>query len=133
MRASRSLRSAAPARRRGVTYSDRLIIRLYLWLVWHELPLCRVADASVYGSMFRPRRLPSVSQFCKRVAEPRFAALLETVRRRLTGTVEGVELLCLDGKALPVTETTRDVEALTGHGGGRFCKGYRLHALSDDR
>lgn len=132
MRATRSL-GPAQARRRRTEYSDRLILRLYLWLCWSDLPLCRVQDRSVFGSMFRPRRLPSVSQFCKRVAEAGFIELLERARRKLAGTVAGSMLLCIDGKALPVTENTRDPDAKTGHGGGRFCKGYRLHALTDDR
>lgn len=131
MRATRSLGSACRPRTRRVRYSDRLIVRLYLWLSWHDLPMCRVADRAVFGSMFRPRSLPSVSQFCKRVGEARFARLLEAVRRRLTGTGRDAALLCIDGKALPVTENSRDKDALTGHGGGRFCKGYRLHAMGD--
>ncbi len=53
MRATRSLGSAVPRRRRPVLFSDRLILLLYLWLVWHELPVCRVDDRSVFGSMFR--------------------------------------------------------------------------------
>lgn len=133
VRATRSLRSAAPPRRRPVLFSDRLILLLYLWLVWHELPMCRVGDRGVFGSMFRPRMRPGVSQFCKRIAEPRFALLLEAVRRRLTGTLDESMLLVIDGKALPVTENSRDPDATTGHGGGRFCKGYRLNALGDDR
>lgn len=133
MRATRSLGSSFDRRVRPVSYSDQLVLRLYLWLTWHDLPLCRVIDRSVYGGMFRPRRLPSVSQFCKRLAEPRLSAMLESVRRRITGTAGESVLLCLDGKALPVTENSRDKQALTGHGGGRFCKGYRLHAMTDDR
>lgn len=132
MRATRSLGPMAPRRRR-VEYSDRVILRLYLWLCAHDLPLCRVVDPDVYPSFFRPRSLPSVSQFCKRVATPAFEALLERVRRRLTGAFEGVRFACIDGKALPVTENTRDKDAATGHGGGRFCKGFRLHGLCDDR
>jgi hypothetical protein len=67
------------------------------------------------------------------VGEERFERLLELVRRRLTGSGHDAALLCIDGKALPVTENSRDKDALTGHGGGRFCKGYRLHAMSDGR
>ncbi len=110
-----------------------MILRLYLWLTWHDLPMCRVDDPGVYGSLFRPRTLPSVSQFCKRLKEPRFEQLLEVMRRKLTGSGQDAPLLCIDGKALPVTENSRDEDALNGHGGGRFCKGYRLHAMGDDR
>lgn len=133
LRATRSLRSAGPAPRRPLRYPDRLILRLYVWLVWHDLPLCRVADRGVYGSLFRPRDLPSVSQFCKRLREPRFTAQLELVRRRLTGVLDHADLLLIDGKALPVTDNTRDADAETGHGGGRFRCGSRLHAMGDDR
>jgi hypothetical protein len=116
-----------------VTYRDVLILRLFLWLMWSDLPLCRVGDYTAYPRYFRPRHLPSVSQFCKRVGEPSFLAVLELVRRRLTGTMDEALLLCIDGKALPVTENSRDEDALSGHGGGRFCKGYRLHAMCDER
>ena len=132
MRATRSL-GPRPPRRRRTEYPDRLILRIFLWLCWNDLPRCRVQDRAVFGTMFRPRDLPSVSQFCKRVAEAGFAELLERVRRKLVGTVANSMLLCIDGKALPVTENTRDPDARTGHGGGRFCKGYRLHAMTDNR
>lgn len=133
VRLTRLVALAAPARARSVTYPDRLVLRLFLWLTMRGLPLCRVVDRAVYPPFFRPRALPSVSQFCKRLAEPRFDGLLRDLAARAAGPIGDALLLCIDGKALPVTENTRVEDATTGHGGGKFCKGYRLHAMADAR
>src|SRR5262249_51324897 len=57
---------AVPRIGRRSTYSDRLIVSMYVWSVWHDRPLCWACDRVHYSSLFRPRRLPSISQFCKR-------------------------------------------------------------------
>src|SRR2546423_14131171 len=48
-------------------FADSLIVAMYFWTVWHDRPLCWASDRSHYGSLFRPRKLPSVSQFTRRV------------------------------------------------------------------
>ncbi len=44
-------------------YSDQRILKIYLWTAWHDRPLCWGCDRLHYNSLFRPRQLPSVSQF----------------------------------------------------------------------
>jgi hypothetical protein len=110
-------------------YSDVLILRMYIWATWHDRPLYWPCDRLHYNKLFQPRRLPSVSQFCRRVRTERFRRMLEEITRRLS-TIKGRDkLMFLDGKALPVSESTRDPEAKTGRGNGRFSRGYKLHAL----
>jgi hypothetical protein len=125
---NRSFRRAG----RRPAYSDVLILRMYFWAVWHDRPLCWAADGEHYGRWFCPRQLPSRSQFCRRVKTERFTVLLSEVFRRLAERPEGESLLFLDGKALPVSESTRDPEATTGRGNGRFSRGYKLHALGTE-
>jgi IS5 family transposase len=114
---------------RRASYSDRLIVLMYFWCVWHDRPLCWACVRGSYGTLLRPRRLPSVSQFCRRVKSPRVEAMIRVVNERLASPEGPVELAFVDGKALPVTENTRDPDARTGRGNGRFSRGYKLHAL----
>jgi hypothetical protein len=118
--------------RRRPAFSDVLILRMYFWTVWHDRPLCWAADRRHYGQLFQPRSLPSRSQFCRRVKTQRFETLLAEIFRRLAQRPENESLLFLDGKALPVSESTRDPEATTGRGNGRFSRGYKLHALGTE-
>jgi hypothetical protein len=117
-------------RGRRLVYGDVLILRMYIWTVWHDRPLYWACDRLHYNTLFRPRRLPSVSQFCRRVRTARFQQLLEETTRRLSEGSFGEAVMFLDGKALPVSESTRDPEAKTGRGNGRFSRGYKLHALA---
>jgi hypothetical protein len=121
-----------PRSGRRPMFSDVLVLRMYFWSVWHDRPLCWAADRQHYGRLFRPRRLPSRSQFCRRVKTNRFERLLAEVFRRLAQRPGGEGLLFLDGKALPVSETTQDPEAKTGRANGRFSRGYKLHALGTE-
>lgn len=132
MRATRSLSSAAPALPRA-TFSDTLIVRLFILLAMRDLPRSRVRDRRALSPWLRARRLPSISQFNKRVSHPRFAMLLEAVRRRLIDAGVEVPVLCLDGKPLPVGGHSADPDAANGRSSAGFCRGYRLHVLTDDR
>lgn len=124
-----SVNRSVPRTGRRPFYSDVLILRMYLWAVWHDRPLYWACDRLHYNTLFRPREMPSVSQFCRRVRTPRFGQLLEEITRRLSEGPPGERVMFLDGKALPVSESTRDPEAKTGRGNGRFSRGYKLHAL----
>jgi hypothetical protein len=114
---------------RRTLYSDRLIVKLFLWSVWHDRPRCwATADRLHYNSLFRPNMLPSYSQFCRRLKSPRVLAMIQAVERRLVGTESGEQLGFFDGKPLPVSESSGDPEAKTGRGNGQFSRGYKLHA-----
>jgi hypothetical protein len=123
---------AVPRRGRRTLYSDDLIVKLYLWTVWHDRPLCWAFDPLHFNSLFRPRRRPGYSQFCKRLKTPRVVDMIEHVNARLAhadaapapAPAEGY----FDGHALAVSENSRDPDARTGRGNGRFSKGYKLHA-----
>ena len=131
IKSTRSLRGVPPRTRRP-DYDDRLVLRLYLWSVLHDRPLCWACRRTSYGRLFRPRRLPSISQFCRRVAEKRFLKLLHLVHGRLTQVGVACSLWFFDGKALPVGPHSADPDANSGYGAGRVGRGYRLHALATD-
>lgn len=113
-------------------FSDRLILQMYFWTVAHDRPRCFAAKRDNYSSAFRPRNLPSYSQFCRRLHDARVLAMIEHVHHRLSASPQPVKLAFIDGKALPVSESSKDPDARTGRGHGKFSRGYKLHALATE-
>jgi len=126
--AVRSADRRVPRQGRQCTYTDALIVRMHLWSVWHDRPLCWACDRGHYNTIFRPRQLPSVSQFSRRVKTTRVGQMLHAVNAYLTRTDAPVGLSFLDGKPLPISFCSRDPDARVGWATKRFAKGYKLHA-----
>jgi hypothetical protein len=133
--AVRSADRRVPRQGRRPRYGDARIARMYLWIVWHDRPLCWACERAHYNRMFRPRQLPSVSQFSRRVKTARVLELLQAVNAYLTQTDTPVKLAFLDGKPLPISFQSRDPDARVGWATRSFPKGYKLHAcaLADGR
>lgn len=115
---------------RRCRYSDTLIVAMFFWSVAHDRPRCWAADRSNYHGPFRPRGLPSRSQFCRRLASPRCQALMEAVWKALAEGDDGPTWNFMDGRALPVGPYSQDAEAGRGVIAGGFAKGYKLHAIT---
>ena len=131
-RAARAVaRDERPARLR---YGDWPVVAMYLWAVGHDRAPSWACDRRHYTGVFRPRRLPSVSQFNRRVAEPRTRLVLQRVHDLLAGPVGATALTYLDGKPLAVGVASKDPDAARGHVMGGFARGYKLHAwMTEDR
>lgn len=117
---------------RRCEYNDALIVAMYIWSVGHDRPMCWAADRSNYNSVFRPRRIPSRSQFCRRIKTVRCEALLRALQARWSGVDEVSEVFLMDGRPLVVGEYTQDRDARRGYVGKGFAKGYKLHALATE-
>jgi len=114
-----------PRTGRRPSYSDALVVKMYLWSVWHDRPLCWACDRRHYNRLFRPRQLPSVSQFTRRVKTKRLWQMLQAVNDYLTRTDKPVGLAYLDGKPLPVSFCSHDPDARVGWATKGFAKGYK--------
>ena len=123
-------RAIGPSRR--IRFGDNLIVKMYFWAVGHDRPLSWACDREHYHGWFRPRELPSVSQFCRRIKTPRFQQFLQHIHDATTNDCELKAINFLDGKPLVVGNYTRDPEAKTGYAAGQLGKGYKLHALATD-
>ena len=77
-----------PREGRRKRYSDVLVVGMYLWTVWHDRPMSWACNRDNYTSLFRPRKLPSVSQFCRRVQGSRFQMILQAVYKELSRSDE---------------------------------------------
>lgn len=117
-----------------LVYPDWLIVAMYLWAVAHDRCQSSACDQSHYGALFRPRKLPSVSQFNRRISGERCRQLLQLVHQQLAGSLTATALSYLDGKPLVVGGASKDPDARRGHVMGGSAKGYKLHAwVSEDR
>jgi len=124
----RRLDRRIPRTGRRPLHPDILIVQMFLWSVCFSRPQSWACDRSSYGMCFRPRRLPSASQFCRRLRTERVLDLLQGLQDELTRLGGPPMFTCIDGKALPVGECTRDPDARRGRGSGKFSRGYKLHA-----
>jgi hypothetical protein len=109
------------------TYSNELIVLMEFWRVEHGKPMLWAAHPRHYGRLFRPRRLPSYSQFNRRIASDECQAILQLVHNRLAAAHQPLVQGCIDGKPLPVSPVSKDPDARNGHITGGFAKGYKLH------
>jgi hypothetical protein len=117
---------------RTPVFSDVLIVAMYFWSVWHDRPLCWACRRDNYGSLFRPRRLPSVSQFCKRIKTPRCHEMLQWVYGEVSACSELSSLWYVDGRPMPVGACSSDRDARAGRVQGGFARGYKLHAIINE-
>jgi hypothetical protein len=110
-------------------YTDQQIIKMYLWSVAHDRPLCWACERSHYGTMYRPKQLPSVSQFCRRVKTQRIQQMLVAVSNYFVRCQIPAGVAFLDGKPLVVSEYSKDPDAKIGYADGRMRRGYKLHGF----
>jgi hypothetical protein len=118
---------------RRPTFPNWLIVAMYIWSVWHDRPLSWACDRSHYGPLFRPRKLPSISQFTRRIKTDECQQILQQIHRQLLGQGLMIDVGYLDGKALLVSPVSKDRQATTGRISRGFGKGYKLHAVVTGR
>lgn len=119
-----------PKQGRSCQYDDTTIVAMYLWAAFHDRPLCWAADRSNYSSLFRPRKLPSRSQFGRRIRSARCQMLLDAVNRELAMAEDTPNIFLMDSRPLRVGAYSQDPDVRTGYAKGGFTKGYKLHALA---
>jgi len=124
-----------PAFGRRPIYSDRLIVLLTLWAVWHDRCLSWACDKDHYGNLFRPRKRPSISQFIRRVKTERIDLVLQRIHNDLRSRGIAMPfdgLSYIDGKPVLVSGVSKDPEAKRGKAWGGFAKGYKFHAYVNE-
>lgn len=110
-------------------FTDQQIVKMYLWAVGHDRPLCWACDRKHYTTVYRPRQLPSVSQFCRRIKMQRTQQLLEEITKFFLRQQKTAGVAFIDGKPLMVRGHTKDPDAKKGYGENRMGRGYKLHAV----
>lgn len=114
-------------------YPDWLIALMACWHTAHDRPMYWACRRENYPRWMRIKKLPSPSQFSRRVATPRCRRIFERVHLDLAGTA-APGLSYFDGKPLTVGVASKDLDAKRGHVMGGFAKGYKLHVwATEDR
>ena len=103
--------------RRKPVYVNWLIVAMYLWSVAHDRPLSWACRRQSYNGLFRPRRLPSVSQFTRRIKSDDCQRILQLAHDRFAQRGVTTESISIDGKALPVSPVSKDRDARRGAAG----------------
>ena len=116
-----------PRPKRTPKYSDALIVAMHFWAVQHDRPQCWACDRRHYHRPFLPRKLPSVSQFNRRIRTARCQSILQLVET-WSRPAAHTELQFLDSRPLTVGACSKDRQAQAGRVYGGFARGYRLHA-----
>jgi hypothetical protein len=114
--------------RRKPVYPNWLIVAMYVWSVAHDRPLSWACRRESYNGLFRPRRLPSVSQFTRRIRSDDCQRILQLVHDRFAQRGMMTESISIDGKPLPVSPVSKDRDAKRGKISGAFARGYKLYA-----
>ena len=114
--------------RRKPVYANWLIVAMYIWSVWHDRTLSWACDRRSYGSLFRPRKLPSISQFTRRIKSDDCQRILQLVHDQFAQRGVMTNAVYIDGKALVVSPVSKDRDAKRGKISGAFARGYKLYA-----
>ena len=126
--AVRSADRRVPRTGRRKRFSDQRIVKMYLWAVQCDRPMSWACDRRHYTRWMRPKQLPSISQFSRRLRSVRVQAMLVAVNEYLTRESVSEPVSFLDGKSMPLNRNTRDKEAKKGYSNGTFERGYKIHA-----
>jgi hypothetical protein len=114
--------------RRKPVYANWLIVAMYIWSVWHDRTLSWACDRRSYGSLFRPRKLPSISQFTRRIKSDDCQRILQLVHDQFAQRGVLTRVVYIDGKPLVVSPVSKDRDAKRGKISGAFARGYKLYA-----
>ena len=122
-------------RNRRLIFNDTHIVLMYFWAVMHDRAMMWACDRKNYTHQFRPRKLPSISQFHRRVKSDRVLQLLQWVQDDLAGVDVPTSLMSVDGKSMTINPVGQDPDARYGYAsGGKMGLGYKLHAyVTEDR
>lgn len=124
-RAARQVNPSA----RSPLFGDWLIVAMYFWACWHDRPQCWACQREHYGRLFRPRKLPSVSQFNRRMRTASVQMILQRIHNDLAKIGLATPVSFVDGKPLLVSPVSKDPDARWGHVTGGRGKGYKLHGF----
>ena len=113
----------------GYRHSVGRIVRVYIWAVLNDRPVCWACQRSNWRGMRPPNELPDQSRMSRRLRQADTAEFLDRLIERLMVGRQDELVKLLDGKALLVARHSQDPDATFGYGAGGLSKGYKLHAI----
>lgn len=126
-----ALKQLTPTRPRNAVYTDQQIVAILMWAALHDRPISWACQRRNWPMQAWRRILPDQSTMSRRLRHPDIGNLLVALLMTLQRTWGAGEILVVDGKPLELSEHTRDPDAKTGRGAGRYAKGYKVHIILD--
>ena len=112
------------------THSVGRIVRVYMWAVLHDRPVCWACEPGNWMGVKPPRRLPDQSCMSRRMNhDPRTQQMLDQLADALGEDDQATLVRYLDAKPLTVSRHSQDAQATFGRGAGGKDRGYKLHAI----
>lgn len=106
-----------------------LIVRVHLWAVLFDRPICWACKPGNWRAAARPEVLPDQSTMSRRTRREDFMEFLKRVGQRLNGKPQPSLVKVIDGKPLELPNHTTDRDATWSRGVSRTSVGYKLHAV----
>jgi IS5 family transposase len=117
-----------------VVYPLRLILRMVLWSIINDRPLCWSCLPENWPHRFRPETLPNQSTLSRRVNRlDTMTAMGDLHERALKSLGSYSRYAAIDGRPLPVGGSSQDRDARGGRAVGSMWRGYKLYAAADLR
>ena len=121
---------ARSQRTKFVVWQDRVIVMIYFLAVLHDRLVVWACKRSHWP---QPVELPSASTMSRRLRSAAVLALIRRVEHALNARIPRGSLCFIDAKPLPIGTASGDPDAQWGYAAGRICKGYKLHAILDEK
>jgi hypothetical protein len=115
----------------GCTYSLGLITLIYFYAVLLNHSPLWACQRRNWPIGYRRLRLPSYSQFNRRLKWPQTDRLIGQINDELRRRLPQTGLKFVDGKPLVVSGFSKDHDATVGQVPGGFARGYKVHLLVD--
>jgi hypothetical protein len=130
-RITSALKRLPRTRPRNAVYTDAQILAVLLWAALHDRPVSWACHRANWPMQAWRRERPDQSTMSRRLRTPGITIALWQLACILQRGREVGEVAVADGKPLEVSEHSRDPDARSGRGAGRYSKGYKLHAIAD--
>lgn len=107
------------------------IAAVYCWSVLHDRPVCWACQRCNWHGSCPMKCLPSPSTMSRRLRTQGVQYLLQEVEQTLLD--QGSASLCrfIDGKPLPISGHSEDVDAAYGRAASSMARGYKFHGIFD--
>jgi hypothetical protein len=112
-------------------YATADVLAAYFWAVLHDRPTKWAADPRQWPDDLRPALLPPQSTLSRRLRRPKTVELMTAVEEHLLALLVVGSCLThiIDGKAIAVSNVSKDPDTGYGRGAGGNQKGYKFHAV----
>lgn len=114
-------------------YPDRDVLMVLLWAVLHDRPVCWACCKENWPAASQLPRLPHPSTMSRRTRRPGMTAQLQRLHRVAVDRLDVEPQAMIDGKALVISDLSKDPDATNGRGTRGMARGYKLHAVISAR